>query len=321
MKLGACAEFVTAHTTTTATSRDLVQGLITAKSAGVTITQQLVLSVWGRMVKSAWNSRAFEEWAALFDICYAQHPLPGELRALVEKESCEKFVEENIMNCLVEYLRLSAQSDLVRAAAAPLLKVAQTTFSEMAFQADLIDFLNIALVGQCASDTLEALKAKKDAMTTASSESRFTVPLRLFGTGQDLAAEVDTQFIAYTKDKALAKDLQDLRDFAVTMVEATVKPEQVMPSGFRKFSEDQVTFYKKKFEDWTVLLKKGSQRFLKDHEKSFSEIQDHMSKLPQVVEVGVKTNYGAILGQALDKNSVHFERRSGTVKVFISRST
>ena len=272
--------------------------LVKAESAGATIAQNLVFAVWGRMAQSLWAAKDFAAWAGIFDLESDGHPLGASLRTTMDNDKISKFVEENIMNSLVVFLRESGQADAVREAVRPLREVITTRYSATPFGEDILNFAKIALVKECASSEVERLKQLRDSMSSADSQSRFMRPLRLFSTGRDLAAEVDVQLDTHLKERALVLDLEALHGWATDL--GHPKPEKVF-QGFRRFEDEQLASFKTKAEGVAVLEKRASERFLREHKEQLTGIKGCLATFFTDIEQAVKHDYQASLSKALER--------------------
>ena len=185
-------------------------------TAGLEECKELVNAEWKCLLRHAWAQNDFAQWAILLDVRRGHpfgsgtHPLQKRIDNVHDAGTMSTFLEEEIMNSLILYLRQSGQSDMVKSVMVALGPVA-IYFPDSDFKDDLLNFAKVALVTSSSSeDVIKASQAKEQLLTAE--KSRFCRALRLFGTGQDLVAAVDVELLAVKEDEAMLSQLKKWKE-------------------------------------------------------------------------------------------------------------
>ena len=210
-KLESCRTLVGCLTSETSPNTDEVVSYLDDVTAGLEDCKEHLNAAWKCFLRHAWAQNDFAQLAILLDVRRGgTHPLQKMIDNVHDAGTMFTFLEEEIMNSLILYLRQSGQSEMVKSVMVALGPVA-IYFPDSDFKDDLLNFAKVALVTSSSSeDVIKASQAKEQLLTAE--KSRFCRALRLFGTGQDLVAAVDVELLAVKEDEAMLSQLKKWKE-------------------------------------------------------------------------------------------------------------
>ena len=298
-KLESCRTLVACLTSETSPNTDeVVSYLDDAEAAGLEDCKELVNAAWKCLLRHAWAQKDFAQWAILLDVQSrafgsGTHPLQKRIDNVHDAGTMSTFLEEEIMNSLILYLRQSGQSEMVKSVMVALGPVA-IYFPDSDFKDDLLNFAKVALVTSSSSeDVIKASQAKEQLLTAE--KSRFCRALRLFGTGQDLVAAVDVELLAVKEDEAMLSQLKTWKEASA----AWARPPELSTShaGHVEYSAVLCKQFTAAYQASRLVKSKMSKRFADEHAEELKQEEAILQEVVDTLFAGLKEKYHEVLAE------------------------
>lgn len=275
---------------------DIIETIDQAEAEHNALSSEFAVKAWRCIVLGNLELGDFEKWVAALLPQQQTDSATLKLVQPIPKERHQALVAEEIMQTLVERLRLASQSAEVKCAALAL-RGALPLIADTEFADDLGRFISFATVDEVDLDDIAAVRAAMRKVLSCDLPSRFQKPLRLFPTGIEIVSNVERVFTAHEADKKIELHLTELEGLAWDALpfEPGSGIASLSPDDYQKFSRAAVLY--------RLLKAKMSPHFAKKHHATLDAWVARFSGLATTALAETKSRFTVAAAKSLEQLS------------------